>query len=178
MRLRLGRGPSLMSDSWSSVNYHSQPRCRRVKQQGANLDRRAAPTVQDPARGVVAKAVAKRSARSRSVDRRCALNLPLLIPDRGGGEGQRGSARTGEARELLLTHHGAVQLVDRLALAGYMARTASADDRCKVELGLTDAGRLTLDALAELHLTEILRQEPQLAHSLRKLRKDSTLGKR
>ncbi|MDF2900719.1 MAG: MarR family transcriptional regulator [Phenylobacterium sp.] len=82
------------------------------------------------------------------------------------------------ARELLLTHHGAVQLVDRLALAGYMARTASGDDRRKVELGLTDAGRQTLDALAELHLTEILRQEPQLAQSLRKLRKASTLGER
>src|ERR1700760_3030436 len=49
------------------------------------------------------------------------------------------------AEELLLTHHAAVQLVDRLAKAGLARRTPSAVDRRSVELSLTPEGQALLD---------------------------------
>ena len=75
------------------------------------------------------------------------------------------------AEQLLLTHHAAVQLVNRLAKAGLVERTPSAADRRSVILTLTPAGLGVVDALAARHLEEMLRQEPLLAKSLRKLRK-------
>lgn len=75
------------------------------------------------------------------------------------------------AEQLLLTHHAAVQLVDRLAKAGMAERTPSAEDRRSVLLSLTQSGAGLLDALAVKHLAEVRRQEPLLARSLRRLRK-------
>jgi DNA-binding MarR family transcriptional regulator len=75
------------------------------------------------------------------------------------------------SEQLLLTHHAAVQLVNRLAKAGLVERTPSAADRRSVILTLTPVGAGVVDALAARHLEEMLRQEPLLAKSLRKLRK-------
>ena len=75
------------------------------------------------------------------------------------------------AEQLLLTHHAAVQLVNRLARAGLAQRTASADDRRSVLLTLTPRGEAMLDELAALHLDEMLRQEPALSASLRRLKR-------
>jgi DNA-binding MarR family transcriptional regulator len=75
------------------------------------------------------------------------------------------------SEQLLLTHHAAVQLVNRLARAGLVERTPSPIDRRSVLLALTPAGAALVDALAAQHLEEILRQEPLLAKSLRQLRK-------
>lgn len=75
------------------------------------------------------------------------------------------------AEQLLLTHHAAVQLVNRLARAGLAQRTASADDRRSVLLTLTPRGEALLDELAALHLDEMLRQEPALSASLRRLKR-------
>ena len=75
------------------------------------------------------------------------------------------------SEQLLLTHHAAVQLVNRLAKAGLVERTPSAADRRSVILTLTPTGLDVVDALAARHLEEMLRQEPLLAKSLRKLRK-------
>ena len=75
------------------------------------------------------------------------------------------------ADELLLTHHAAVQLVDRLAAAGLAERTPSPDDRRSVRLRLTARGGALLDELAAFHLDEILRQEPLLSRSLKRLRR-------
>jgi len=74
------------------------------------------------------------------------------------------------ADELLLTHHAAVQLVDRLAKADLAQRTPSTQDRRSVELSLTDSGAVLLDGLAALHQAEMLRREPALSASLRRLR--------
>ncbi|MBS0362336.1 MAG: MarR family transcriptional regulator [Proteobacteria bacterium] len=74
------------------------------------------------------------------------------------------------ADELLLTHHAAVQLVDRLAKAGLAQRSPSAIDRRSVELSLTPAGQDLLDQLATLHLAEMLKRKPALSASLRRLR--------
>jgi DNA-binding MarR family transcriptional regulator len=74
------------------------------------------------------------------------------------------------SEQLLLTHHAAVQQVNRLAKAGLVERTASSTDRRSVLLSLTAAGVGLIDTLAAEHLEEMLRQEPLLAKSLRKLR--------
>lgn len=75
------------------------------------------------------------------------------------------------AEQLLLTHHAAVQLVNRLAKAGLAERSPSADDRRSVLLKLTPAGEALLDDLASKHLEEMLRQEPLLSQSLRRLKR-------
>ena len=75
------------------------------------------------------------------------------------------------AEQLLLTHHAAVQMMDRLSRAGLAAREASTEDRRLVLLKLTAKGEALLDRLAELHMEIIVRQEPALSASLRQLRK-------
>jgi DNA-binding MarR family transcriptional regulator len=74
------------------------------------------------------------------------------------------------AEQLLLTHHAAVQLVNRLAKAGLAARSPSNEDRRSVLLTLTPAGEGLLDVLAGKHLEEMQRQEPLLTRSLRRLK--------
>lgn len=75
------------------------------------------------------------------------------------------------AEQLLLTHHAAVQLVDRLAKSGLAERKASPEDRRSVLLKLTAGGGALLDDLAAKHLAEMLRQEPALTSSLRRLKR-------
>jgi DNA-binding MarR family transcriptional regulator len=75
------------------------------------------------------------------------------------------------ADELLLTHHAAVQLVDRLSKAGLAERSPSAADRRRVELMLTPIGAGLLESLAGQHLEEMLKREPELSASLRRLRR-------
>jgi len=73
------------------------------------------------------------------------------------------------AEQLLLKHHGAVQLVDRMAQAGLVERAHSAADRRSVMLSLTPQGATTLARLAQLHLHELLKQAPLLGESLQLL---------
>lgn len=75
------------------------------------------------------------------------------------------------AEQLLLTHHAAVQLVDRLSKSGLVKRSPSRDDRRSVLLDLTPQGARLLDDLAGRHLEAMLRQEPALTSSLRRLKK-------
>jgi DNA-binding MarR family transcriptional regulator len=77
------------------------------------------------------------------------------------------------AEELLLTHHAAVQLVNRMAKAGVVVRQPSNIDRRAVELKLTPSGEALVERLAALHLGEVLRQEPNLTRSLQKLKRIS-----
>ena len=77
------------------------------------------------------------------------------------------------AEQLMLTHHAAVQLVNRMTKAGVAERAPSSTDRRSVLLRLTPAGESLIDRLASLHLGEILRQEPQITRSLRRLRRVS-----
>lgn len=74
------------------------------------------------------------------------------------------------AEDLLLTHQATVQLMDRLAKAGLARRLASSGDRRSVELALTADGAALLQGLVRLHQEEMLKREPALNASLRKLR--------
>jgi DNA-binding MarR family transcriptional regulator len=75
------------------------------------------------------------------------------------------------SEQLLLTHHAAVQLVNRLARSGLASREPSSADRRGVVLNLTPKGLTLLDQLAARHLEEMLRQEPDLTSSLRRLKR-------
>ena len=84
----------------------------------------------------------------------------------------RGEITIGDLAEtLLLTPQAAVQLVDRLTKAGFAERTQSQEDRRVVLLSLTPQGDALIDALAERHLEEMLRQEPALRRSLNQLKR-------
>jgi DNA-binding MarR family transcriptional regulator len=74
------------------------------------------------------------------------------------------------ADRLLLSHHAAVQLVNRLEKVGLARRERLSEDRRSVGLTLTPTGDVLLDRLASLHLAEMLRQEPLLTASLDRLR--------
>ena len=77
------------------------------------------------------------------------------------------------AERLLLKHHSAVQLVDRLAEAGLVERATVNHDARVVLVVLTSKGETTLEELANLHLAEMLKHEPQLTQSLQLLRRQS-----
>ncbi|TCL63663.1 MarR family transcriptional regulator [Rhizobium sp. BK251] len=74
------------------------------------------------------------------------------------------------AEQMLIQHHGAVQLADRLSAAGLAERIPSEDDRRSVLIGLTATGEAVLEALARIHLQAINANEPLLADSLSMLR--------
>jgi DNA-binding MarR family transcriptional regulator len=75
------------------------------------------------------------------------------------------------AEQLLMTHHAAVQLVNRLTAAGLAERAPSVADRRSVHLKLTPAGVALVESLAGQHLREVLRQAPLLTGSLRRVRR-------
>jgi DNA-binding MarR family transcriptional regulator len=76
------------------------------------------------------------------------------------------------AEELLVSHHAAVQLMDRLETAGLAKRSHStARDRRLVFVALTLEGDQLITALAERHLDAMLSQAPQLRSSLNRLQR-------
>ncbi|HET9763632.1 MAG TPA: MarR family transcriptional regulator [Casimicrobiaceae bacterium] len=66
------------------------------------------------------------------------------------------------ARQLLIKHNSAVELVDRLVREGLVLREPSSADRRKVELRLTSRGREVLAKLAATHRSELQRIGPGL----------------
>ncbi|HUO12260.1 MAG TPA: MarR family transcriptional regulator [Caulobacteraceae bacterium] len=75
------------------------------------------------------------------------------------------------AEQLLLTHHAAVQMMDRIAKAGLAERHPSERDGRIVFVRLTRKGDKLIERLAARHLDEMLRQEPQLRRSLNMLKR-------
>ena len=75
------------------------------------------------------------------------------------------------AGQMLLQHHGAVQLVDRLARIGLVERRPSTTDRRSVLIALTAKGKRLLAGLAAAHTEELLCHEPLLAEALKRLRR-------
>lgn len=77
----------------------------------------------------------------------------------------------GLAAQMLLRHHGAVQLIDRLVAAGLVERRDSPTDRRTVLVVMTAKGAEMLEHLAANHVRELLKREPLLAESLQRLRR-------
>ena len=67
------------------------------------------------------------------------------------------------AAYLMVRHHSAVGLVDRVEAAGLVERQPDEDDQRVVRVELTPAGRARLESLTELHLEELRRLAPALA---------------
>ncbi len=74
------------------------------------------------------------------------------------------------ADQMLLQHHGAVQMIDRLVAGGHVQRSHSPTDGRSVLVSLTAKGAALLERLASQHVKELLEQEPLLAESLKRLR--------
>jgi DNA-binding MarR family transcriptional regulator len=66
---------------------------------------------------------------------------------------------------LLIRHHSAVELVNRVAAAGLLTREVDPADQRVVRLRLTPAGERLIEQLSETHLTELQRIADRLGIS-------------
>lgn len=73
------------------------------------------------------------------------------------------------AQQLLIKHHSAVGLVDRLDTQGLVTRELSETDRRKVYLRVTPKGERVLQRLAAVHRDELHRIGPQLSELLKEI---------
>jgi len=68
------------------------------------------------------------------------------------------------AEYLLLRHHSAVELANRVEAGGWARRIRDGRDGRVVRLQLTDRGARILETLSDLHRAEIARLAPLLEH--------------
>jgi DNA-binding MarR family transcriptional regulator len=73
------------------------------------------------------------------------------------------------ANRMLIQHHSAVELVNRLEAGGYVRRERAADDRREVLLALTPKGEKVLAELALHHHEELQDAAPSLVSALRRV---------
>lgn len=67
------------------------------------------------------------------------------------------------AAQLMIRHHSAVGLVDRLEKKGLVVRRIDPDDRRKVNVGVTPRGTRLFEGLAAVHRAELRRIGSQFA---------------
>jgi DNA-binding MarR family transcriptional regulator len=92
----------------------------------------------------------------------------FLLALKGMPEGRR--PRIADlAERLKVKHHSAVELVNRLAKAGYVRRHHAADDRREVLVSLTPRGAKLLHALSLHHRTELRLRGPALIDALNRV---------
>jgi len=72
------------------------------------------------------------------------------------------------AQRLLIEHHSAVELVNRLAKGGYVQRARAGEDRRAVLVSLTRKGEKILRGLSLDHRAELRVQGPALTAALRR----------
>jgi len=75
------------------------------------------------------------------------------------------------ARFLLIRHHTAVELVNRMVKLGLLSRLADDDDGRRVLVQLTKKGEQKLQALSRIHIDELRSVSPALGKILRSLRR-------
>lgn len=168
--------PGLCSDILDSCGR--RPR-RAHRPRDTTLTRRATPEVKGPLdpeafEGLAGVRLALRHflAASEKISRAAGITqqqYQALLAVKTGP--QSGMSMKDLAEQLLVTHHAGVQLVDRLSLLGLAERRPSTSDRRSVIVSLTPAGAEIIEGLASQHLQEMLRHEPLLAASLRRLRR-------
>jgi DNA-binding MarR family transcriptional regulator len=73
------------------------------------------------------------------------------------------------AEHLLIRHHSAVGLIDRLEERGLVARARGAGDRRQVRVHLTPEGEEKLNRLSTIHRAELLSTGPLLVKTLHSL---------
>ena len=72
------------------------------------------------------------------------------------------------AEQLIIAPHTAAELVARMADAGLVTKTASKQDRRRVELALTEKAAMLLARLTEAHLKELENLEPALRRAAKR----------
>ena len=79
-------------------------------------------------------------------------------------KGMEGAVSVGDlALHLMIRHHSATELVNRLCAAGLARRAADERDRRRVLVTLTPAAERVLRTLSEAHLAELRAIRPALA---------------
>ena len=76
------------------------------------------------------------------------------------------------ARELLVAHHSASELADRLAEKGLLVRLADERDRRRTLLALTPEAEAILGGMARTHLEELRRIQPSLIGLVERFARD------
>jgi DNA-binding MarR family transcriptional regulator len=100
----------------------------------------------------------------------------MLLAIKGMPAGVR--PNVGEVAERLqIEHHSAVELVNRLAAAGYVRREHEIGDRREVLLVLTAKGLKVLGELAEHHLWELEEGAQRLSVGVRRALRPVVKGK-
>lgn len=97
----------------------------------------------------------------------------LMLAIKGLPESMRPRIRD-IANRMLIQHHSAVELINRLEAGGYVRRERGQDDRREVLLALTPKGERVLAELALHHHDELQEAAPALVAALRKV----TTGKK
>ncbi len=87
----------------------------------------------------------------------------LLVAIKGHSGGQDPTISE-LAEYLLLRHHSVVELVDRAAIAGVVARSRDAEDGRLTRVTLTPDGEARLSLLGPAHLDELRNLAPVLDH--------------
>jgi DNA-binding MarR family transcriptional regulator len=80
------------------------------------------------------------------------------------------------AERLQIQHHSAVELVNRLAAAGYIRRARAGEDRREVLLSLTPKGERVLRQLSLHHRAELRSAGPALVKALRRAMQGSRVS--
>jgi len=114
----------------------------------------------------------RRFLRTREVAARAAGIEPqhyLLLLQAKGLRGRQAVTLGTLAERLQLRHHSTVELVDRLARRGLVARIADQHDRRTVRVEPTAAGEAILERLARQSLSELRAEGPALVAALRRL---------
>jgi len=78
-----------------------------------------------------------------------------LLSIKGGYPGQPAITIGDLARHLLIKHHSAVELTERLVRGGLVAREPSPVDRRRIFLSVTPKGEALLESLSEAGLAEL-----------------------
>lgn len=76
------------------------------------------------------------------------------------------------ANRMLIQHHSAVELIDRLEDGGYVRRERGQDDRREVLLALTARGERVLGQLALHHHEQLQNAAPALVGALRRVTRE------
>ena len=95
----------------------------------------------------------------------------LMLTNKGMPDGVRPRIRD-IADRMLIQHHSAVELIDRLETGGYVRRERGQNDRREVLLALTAKGERILGQLALHHHEELQNAAPKLVGALRRVTRE------
>jgi DNA-binding MarR family transcriptional regulator len=91
-----------------------------------------------------------------------------------GHRGAQGMTVGELAARLIVRHHSAVELIDRLVDAGFLVRQVDPEDGRRARLILTATAEALLESLSTTHLEELRRAGPELERLLAAVRTEES----